>query len=49
MIKNKELEPFQAPYLRLNQLDNNQIKLIPIVFKKLYEDIDYITNMKSAK
>ena len=49
MIKNKELEPMTLPHLKLNQLSSDDILRIPSSYKKMYEDVDYINNMKSAQ
>ena len=49
MIKNKELEPMTLPHLKPNQLSSDDILRIPSSYKKMYEDIDYINNMKSAQ
>ena len=49
MIKNKELEPMTLPLIKLNQISSDDILRIPASYKKMYEDIDYINNMKSAQ
>jgi hypothetical protein len=49
MVKNKEIEPVQAPLMKLKGLREEDILAIPLAFKKLYEDLDYINNMKSAR
>lgn len=49
MIRQKELEPLQLPIPNASLLEREEISLIPNIYKKLYEDLDYINNMKSAK
>lgn len=49
MIKQKELEPLQLTIPNAGLLESEEITIIPNLYKKLYEDLDYINNMKSAR
>ena len=49
MIKNKELQPFEPPILKVKKFEEESLVQIPLLFKKYYEDIDYICTMKPAK